>query len=72
MRNLVLHHVIRGSEPSAERRIRIAACGGCAGRRVRIGAGGSAWDIAIPFDVPIIREITYIVNGAVIKPAYHA
>ncbi len=53
MRNLVLHRVIRGSEPSAKQRVRIAACG-CASRRIRIGTGGSAGDIAIPFDIPVI------------------
>ncbi len=61
MHNLVLHRIIHGSEPSAGRRV----------WPIRIGAHGSAGDIAIPFDVPVIGESAYTVPGAVIQPASH-
>ncbi len=40
-------------------------------RSVRMGAPGSAADIARPFDVPVLGVIAYSVTGAVIEPAYH-
>ncbi len=52
----------------------VAVSEASAGRRVpsvRMGAPGSAADIARPFDVPVLGEIAYSVAGAVIEPAYH-
>ncbi len=69
MRNLVLHRVVRGSEPSAEWCVRIAARGGCAGQSVQISTGGSTRDIAIPFDSPATRGEGEAVWGGGVKLA---
>ncbi len=66
MLNLVVHRVFPRMEPNVERPLAIATGGASGAPPIRISAGGSDRDIAMPTGVRVLGEISLLITNGVI------